>query len=66
MIEDFNHQLKGMSQENQALRNELVMHEERQIRENETKKKVFLTDQPDYEDRVRGLLKEMENMNKQH
>ena len=48
------------------LRNELVMHEERQMKENETKKKVFLTDQPDYEDRVRGLLIEMENMNKQH
>ena len=66
LIGEFNTQVKAFQSENQILRDQIAQLEQKIDRENEARKRVYLIDQPDYEDRVRSLLTELEHMSKQN
>jgi hypothetical protein len=64
LVSDFTSQIRALSIDNQSLREKLSYLEEVKAIENEKRKKVHLSDQPDYEDRVRSLLIDLEQMSK--
>ena len=64
LVSELNSQIRALSIDNQSLREKLSNLEEIKAIENEKRKKVHLSDQPDYEDRVRSLLIDLEQMSK--
>ena len=64
LVSEFTSQIRALSIDNQSLRENLSSLEEMKAIENEKRKKVHLSDQPDYEDRVRSLLIDLEEMSK--
>lgn len=64
LVSEFTSQIRALSIDNQSLRENLSSLEEMKAIENEKRKKVHLSDQPDYEDRVRSLLIDLEQMSK--
>jgi hypothetical protein len=64
LVSEFTSQIRALSIDNQSLREKLSYLEEVKAIENEKRKKVHLSDQPDYEDRVRSLLIDLEQMSK--
>ena len=64
LVSEFTSQIRALSIDNQSLRENLSNLEEIKAIENEKRKKVHLSDQPDYEDRVRSLLIDLEEMSK--
>jgi hypothetical protein len=64
LVSDFTSQIRALSIDNQSLREKISNLEEIKAIENEKRKKVHLSDQPDYEDRVRSLLIDLEQMSK--
>ena len=64
LVSEFTSQIRALSIDNQSLRENLSNLEEIKAIENEKRKKVHLSDQPDYEDRVRSLLIDLEQMSK--
>ena len=64
LVSEFASQIRALSIDNQSLRENLSNLEEIKAIENEKRKKVHLSDQPDYEDRVRSLLIDLEEMSK--
>lgn len=64
LVSEFTSQIRALSMDNQSLREKLSNLEEIKAIENEKRKKVHLSDQPDYEDRVRSLLIDLEQMSK--
>jgi regulator of replication initiation timing len=64
LVSEFTSQIRALSIDNQSLREKLSNLEEIKAIENEKRKKVHLSDQPDYEDRVRSLLIDLEQMSK--
>jgi len=64
LASEFTSQIRVLSVDNQSLREKLSNLEEILAIEDEKRKKVHLSDQPDYEDRVRSLLIDLEQMSK--
>ena len=64
LVSELTNQIRALSIDNQSLREKLSNLEEIKAIENEKRKKVHLSDQPDYEDRVRSLLIDLEEMSK--
>ena len=64
LVSELTSQIRALSIDNQSLRENLSNLEEIKAIENEKRKKVHLSDQPDYEDRVRSLLIDLEEMSK--
>ena len=64
LVSELTSQIRALSIDNQSLREKLSNLEEIKAIENEKRKKVHLSDQPDYEDRVRSLLIDLEQMSK--
>lgn len=64
LVSEFTSQIRALSIDNQSLRENISNLEEIKAIENEKRKKVHLSDQPDYEDRVRSLLIDLEEMSK--
>lgn len=64
LVSELTSQIRALSIDNQSLRENLSNLEEIKAIENEKRKKVHLSDQPDYEDRVRSLLIDLEQMSK--
>jgi len=60
MVVQLKQEVNSLAKEKQDL--QAAVHRWEQQRE----KRVFLVDQPDYEDRVRVLLQEMEDMTQKH